>query len=143
MRIRIFITAGLLLGVLGGRAKAQEPEKKPGGLNKIAHDISNTAKKAGRDTKAEVKRESSGAHRALTANGKALKEKSKATTGITTKTPDSTHKPGGLNKLARDVSHASKEAGADAKHTAKKAGSATHKELTKTGKDAKETVKKP
>ena len=132
-----------MLAVLGGRATAQQEEKKPGGLNKIAHNISNTAKKAGRDTKAEVKRASSGAHRALTANGKELKEKSKAATGITTKTPDSTHKPGGVNKLARDVSHASKELGSDAKRTVKKASRDTHKELTKAGKDTKEAVKKP
>ena len=143
MRIRRLLVVGLALGAIAGRAQGQEPEKKPGGLNKIAHDVSKTAKKAGRDTKAEVKRESSGAHRALTANGNALKAKSKSATGITSKTPDATHKPGGLNKIARDISHASKESSADVKHTVKKTKAEAHGELTKSGKDAKEVVKKP
>jgi gas vesicle protein len=142
--MRQLIMAGVVLGAIATQAHAQDTgEKKPGGLNKIAHNVSKTAKKAGRDTKAEVKRESSGAHRALTANGNEVKEKAKAATGVTSKSPDATHKPGGLNKAARDVSHASKETGADVKHAVKKAGSDTHKELTKTGKDAKEAVKKP
>ena len=33
-------------------AGAQQDEHKPGGLNKVAHDISKTSKKAGQDTKA-------------------------------------------------------------------------------------------
>ena len=45
-------------------ARAQD-DHKPGGLNKVAHDVSNTSKKAGRDTKAEVKRDASKTHGAL------------------------------------------------------------------------------
>ena len=47
-------------------ARAQDTNShKPGGLNKVAHDISNTSKKAGRDTKAELHRDGSRTHNAL------------------------------------------------------------------------------
>ena len=46
----------------------------PGGLNKVAHDISNTSKKAASDTKAEVKRTKSKAHGAATETGKSIKD---------------------------------------------------------------------
>src|SRR5438105_764913 len=92
----IAIAAALGAAQLG--AQDTTTAKKPGGLNKVAHNVSNTFKKAGRDTKAEAKRESSAAHRALKANGNEVKEKSKDATGITSTTPDSTHEPGGVNK---------------------------------------------
>src|SRR5215207_8973545 len=52
----------------------QAEEKKPGGLNKAAHDVSKTSKKAGRDTKAEGKRVKSKAHGAATEAGKSVKD---------------------------------------------------------------------
>jgi hypothetical protein len=144
MLIKHVLAFGIAAGLVAAPLAAQDTTaKKPGGLNKVAHDVSKTMKKAGQDTKAEVKRASSGAHRALKANGNAVKREAKETTGITTKTPDSTHKPGGLNKVARDVSHASKETGAKAKHAVKKTASAAHKEATEAGKSTKEAVKKP
>ena len=144
MRIRYTFGFALALGALIAPLRAQDTaQTKPGGLNKVAHNVSKTFKKAGRDTKAEAKRASSGAHRALTANGKEAKEDLKNATGVTSETPDSTHKPGGLNKVARDVSHASKKAGAGAKHALKHASSAAHKEATDAGKGTKEAVKKP
>lgn len=141
---RILALSALLAG-LAVTAGAQEApqEKKPGGVNKVARDVSKTFKKAGRDTKAEAKRASSSSHQALTKAGNDTKAELKRTTGITSKPPSETHKPGGLNKMARDVSHASKKAGAKAKHGVKDAGSHTHHELTKTGKEAKEAAKKP
>jgi hypothetical protein len=144
MKTRYLVALAVALGALAAPAGAQDTTaKKPGGLNKVAHNVSATMKKAGRDTKAEVKRASSGAHRALKANGNEAKEKAKDATGVTSQTPDSTHKPGGVNKLARDVSHASKKTGAKVKHGVKKTGSAAHKELTKAGKGTKEAIKKP
>jgi hypothetical protein len=143
MRLHHLLAAVVMMGVFATGASAQDTgQAKPGGLNKVARNISKTAKKAGRDTKAEVKRASSGAHRALTANGIEAKEKAKAVTGITTPAPDSAHKPGGVNKLARDVSHASKKAGAKTKHAVKKTASRTHQELTKAGKTVKDTIKR-
>jgi hypothetical protein len=144
MRARYFLTTAVLLSIFAAPVQAQDTvEKKPGGLNKVAHNVSKTMKKAGRDTKAEVKRDASKAHAALTKAGNDTKAELKRTTGVTTKTPDSTHKPGGVNKLARDVSHAGKKIGAKTKHEVKKTSSEAHGALTKTGKDTKEAVKKP
>lgn len=137
----VFVTA--LLATMSAAAAAQDTTHKPGGLNKVAHDVSKTAKKAGKDTKAEVKRDASKTHAALTDAGNGTKSTLKKTTGYTTPSPSPEHKPGGLNKVARDVSHASKKTGAHVKHATKKEASEAHKALTKTGKDAKEEVKKP
>lgn len=94
-------------------ARAQDTSShKPGGLNKVAHDVSNTAKKAGRDTKAEVKRDASKTHGTLQDAGNETKTVLKKTTGI----KGSTNKhPGGLNKVARDISNTSKKAASDTK----------------------------
>ena len=48
--------------------------KDPGGLNKVARNISKTSKKAGRDTKAEKNRVKSKAHGAATEAGKSMKD---------------------------------------------------------------------
>jgi hypothetical protein len=115
---------------------AQDTASKPGGLNKVAHDVSKTMKKAGRDTKAEVKRDASKAHAALTQAGNETKTATGKATGI--------HKVGGsVGKAGRAVSHTSKKVGANAKHGLKHAKAAAHADLTKAGKDAKEAVKKP
>jgi hypothetical protein len=114
---------------------------KPGGLNKVAHDVSKASKKAGRDTKAEVHRDASKAHRALKKAGNDTKAQAKRTTGYTTPAPSANHKPGGVNKVARQVSHASKKAGAKAKHSVKHAAAEAHDTLTKAGKHAKAVAK--
>jgi len=120
-------------------AGAQQDEHKPGGLNKVAHDISKTSKKAGQDTKAEVKRDASKTHNGLTDAGNETKTVLKKTTGI--KAPQS-HQPGGLNKVARDVSNTSKKAGSDAKGDLKQAKGAAHGASTEAGKSMKDTVLK-
>jgi hypothetical protein len=137
MKIRTMMVAALSLGVFVAPLRAQEPEaKKPGGLNKVAHNVSKTLKKAGRDTKAEVKRDASKAHNALTDAGNKTKEVGGEVTGI--------HKIGGdVGKAAKSVSHASKKTAAKAKHGVKHAKADIHKDLTKSGKTAKEEVKKP
>jgi Skp family chaperone for outer membrane proteins len=133
------LAAGLSLfaGTTAGAQAAEE--KKPGGLNKIARNVSKTAKKAGRDTKAEVKRGSSKAHNALTDAGNDTKAELKRATGI--KAPQS-HEPGGLNKVARDISNTSKKAGSDAKAETNRAKSHVHGELTEAGKSVKDTTLK-
>jgi hypothetical protein len=142
MRLHHVLAATLALTALSAPLRAQA-DKKPGGLNKVAHDISKTTKKAGRDTKAEVHRDASKTHNVLTKAGNDTKAELKRTTGVTSKSPDANHKPGGLNKMARDVSHTSKKLGAKAKHGVKKTGNEAHGALTKAGKDAKAEVKKP
>jgi hypothetical protein len=96
-------------------------------------------KKAGRDTKAELKRGGSKTHNALTDAGNDTKAELKRTTGI--KAPQS-HQPGGLNKVARDISKTSKRAGSDAKAEKNRVKSKVHGELTETGKSVKDTALK-
>jgi hypothetical protein len=141
MRIAMVLATAVVLGAIAAPLRAQDSTTKPGGLNKAAHNVSKTMKKAGRDTKAEVHRDASKTHQVLTKAGNDTKAQLKRTTGVTTHSPDANHKPGGVNKLARDVSHTSKTVGAKAKHTVKGAAADAHQDLTKTGKHAKEVVK--
>jgi hypothetical protein len=139
INVRIAALAAALSLYGAATAGAQQEEHKPGGLNKVAHDVSKTSKKAGRDTKAEVKRDASKAHNALTDAGNETKTTLKKATGI--KAPQS-HQPGGLNKVARDISKTSKKAGSDAKSDLKKAKGAAHGTATEAGKSVKDTVLK-
>src|SRR4051812_46671661 len=143
MRVQQWAVGIGMIAMFAAAAAAQDstPEKKPGGLNKVAHNISNTSKKAGRDVKAAVKDASSDTHQALKKAGNDTKAQAKRTTGYTTPAPSEDHKPGGVNKLVRDVSHASKSAGAKTKHAVKKEASAAHGALTDAGKTTKDTLK--
>src|SRR5215210_6869494 len=113
INVRIAALAAVLSLYGATTAGAQQAEeKKPGGLNKVAHDVSKTSKKAGRDTKAEVKRAGSKAHNTLSDAGNETKTVLKKTTGIKA---SQSKDPGGLNKVARDISKTSKKAGRDTK----------------------------
>ena len=120
-------------------ARAQD-DHKPGGLNKVARDVSRTAKKAGRDTKAEVHRDASKTHNALTDAGNETKTVLKKTTGI--HGSRNAH-PGGLNKVAHDISNASKRAASDTKAEKNRVKSKVHGAATEAGKEIKEAPKKP
>jgi hypothetical protein len=129
MRAKMMWVAALSLGMFALPAQAQT-------LKKVAHDVSSTVKKAGRDTKAEVHRDASKAHNALTDAGNDTKKAAGDATGI--------HKVGGdVGKAARKVSHASKKAGRSTRKSVNSAKSDAHASLTKTGKDAKKEVKTP
>lgn len=142
MRLQLGLAVVAALA-LGAPLHAQDTTAtKPGGLNKVAHDISKASKKAGRDTKAEVHRDASKTHHALKKAGNDTKASLKKTTGVTTPAPSPEHKPGGLNKVARDVSHASKKAGSNVKHGIKNSSSAAHDSLKKAGNSAKATAAK-
>ena len=129
------LTALALFAALPARA---QDTHKPGGLNKVAHDVSSTMKKAGRDTKAEVHRDASKTHNALTDAGNETKTVLKKTTGI--KGSKNPH-PGGLNKVAHDISNTSKKAGSDAKAEKNRVKSNLHGKATDAGKDVKKEVK--
>jgi ElaB/YqjD/DUF883 family membrane-anchored ribosome-binding protein len=135
---RYAVLAAALSVFAASSARAQD-DHKPGGLNKVAHDVSNTAKKAGRDTKAEVKRGASNAHGALKDAGNETKTTLKKTTGIK---GSQANQPGGLNKVARNVSKTFKKAGSDAKAEKNRAKSEIHGSLTETGKSVKDTTLK-
>src|SRR4051812_6273770 len=138
VRIAALAAALSLCGVATARAQSAD-DHKPGGLNKVAHNISNTSKKAGRDTKAEIKRDASKTHGALKDAGNETKTVLKKTTGI--KGSQSDH-PGGLNKVARDISNTSKKAGRDAKAEKNRVKSKAHGAATEAGKSLKDTVLK-
>jgi hypothetical protein len=144
MRVQQWAATLGLLAVCASGLRAQEPSpepKKPGGLNKLARDVSKESKKAGRQLKENVKDISSDAHIALKKAGNDTKAEAKRVTGYTTPAPSEDRKPGGLNKLARDVSSASKKIGARWKHSVKSGASSTHAALTDAGKTAKDTLK--
>jgi hypothetical protein len=136
--VRYAVAAAALSLFAAASAKAQD-EHKPGGLNKVAHDVSNTMKKAGRDTKAEVKRDASKAHHVAQDAGNETKTVLKKTTGIH---GSSNAHPGGLNKVAHDISRAGKKAGRDARDEKNRDKSKIHGELTETGKSIKDTTLK-
>lgn len=114
---------------------------KPGGLNKVARNVSKTFKKAGRDTKAEMKRTGSKTHNALTDAGNGTKTVLKNATGIK---GSQSENPGGLNKIARNISKTSKKAGSDIKAEKNRVKSNVHGSATEAGKSFKDTtLKKP
>ena len=139
MKTRIRIAALAVVALFTALPARAQDDKKPGGLNKIAHDVSKTMKKAGRDTKAEVKRDASKTHNALTDAGNGTKTVLKKTTGIK---GSQSHQPGGLNKIARDISKTSKKAGSDVKAEKNRVKSKAHGATTEAGKSIKDTTLK-
>jgi hypothetical protein len=138
--VRFAVLAAALSLCAVGSARAQAPDDhKPGGLNKVAHDVSNTVKKAGRDTKAEVKRDASKGHHVAQDAGNNTKTVLKKTTGI--HGSNSEH-PCGLNKVARDISKTGKKAARDTRAEKDRAKSKAHGELTETGVAVKDTLLK-
>ena len=138
MKIHVRLGAMVALAFFAAMPARAQDTHKPGGLNKVARDVSKTVKKAGRDTKAEVKRGASKTHNALTDAGNETKTVIKKTTGL--KGSTNPH-PGGLNKIARDISNTSKKAGSDAKAEKNRVKSNLHGKATDAGKDVKKEVK--
>ncbi|MGI8548432.1 MAG: hypothetical protein ACR2M1_14080 [Gemmatimonadaceae bacterium] len=140
-QMRFVVTSACILGALFASAAGaqQDSAHKPGGLNKVAHNVSATVKKAGRDTKSATKHAASATHGTLKRTGRGIKSDLNRATGDTLPKPH--HKPGGLNKVARDASGAMKKVGRSAKSDLHQAGSSTHKTLQRTGNDAKAAVK--
>jgi ElaB/YqjD/DUF883 family membrane-anchored ribosome-binding protein len=140
MRHRIRIAAlAAALSLFGVAAARAQDTHEPGGLNKVAHNISNASKKAGRDTKAEIKRDAGKTHQVLKKAGNDTKTELKKTTGIK---GSQSKDPGGLNKVARDISNTSKKAGRDAKAEKNRVKSKAHGAATEAGKSMKDTVLK-
>ena len=134
-----YVVVAVALSLAGPLTARAQDTAKPGGLNKVAQNISKTENKAGRDTKAEVKRDAGKTHHALKHAGNETKTTLKKSTGIK---GSQSKQPGGLNKVARDVSKTSKHAARHAKAEKNKAKSKTHAALTETGKSIKDTTLK-
>jgi hypothetical protein len=133
------LVVAVALAITAPPAVRAQDTGKPGGLNKVARNVSKTVKKAGRDTKAEVKRDAGKTHHALKQAGNETKTTLKKTTGIK---GSQSKQPGGLNKVAREASATSKHAARHAKAEKNKAKSKTHAALTETGKSIKDTTLK-
>jgi len=129
MRIHHALAIAGLSALLAAPAGAQS-------IKKVGDETHHVLKKTGKAVKQTAKDAGSATHNALTKAGNKTKEVGGEVTGI--------HKVGGdVGKAAQGVSHAGKKVGRKAKHTLQDAKSSTHSDLTKAGKDAKETVKKP
>lgn len=134
LRTLLAILSVSLIAASGLPAQDTLPQKKPGGVTKVAKDISKASKKAGRDTKAELKRAGSKAHHVAQDAGNGTKKALKDVTGI--KAPQKEN-PGGLNKIARDISKTGKKAARDTRDEKNRVKSKAHAAATKTGKKLK------
>jgi len=129
MRIHHALTIVGLSALLAAPVSAQS-------IKKIGDETHHVLKKTGKAVKKTAKDAGSATHNALTKAGNKTKEVGGEVTGI--------HKVGGdVGKAAKSVSQTGKAVGAKAKHSLKRTKSSVHSDLTKAGKDAKETVKKP
>lgn len=133
------VIATLAGALVAHPAFAQQDTTHHGGVSGVARDVSGAAKTAGRSAKAGTKKVASKTHQVLKKTGRATKSKISHAVGDTIHDPN--HKPGGLNKVARDVSGSVKHAGRTAKSGLHEGASDTHKALQKAGKDAKTAVK--
>lgn len=129
MRIHYAFAIVGLSALLAAPAGAQS-------VKKAADETHHVLKKTGNAVKQGAKDAGSATHHELKKAGNATKTTLGNATGI--------HKVGGdVGKAAQGVSHTSKRIGRKAKHDVKHAASTAHDSLTKAGKDAKATVKKP
>src|SRR3979411_1354710 len=138
--VRFAVFAVALSLSAAGSARAQAPDDhKPGGLNKVAHDARKPVKKAGRDTKAEVKRDASKGHHVAQDAGNNTKTVLKKATGIHGSTNEN---PLGLHKGAPATHKTGKKAARDTRAEKDRVKSNAHGELKETGIAVKDTVLK-
>ncbi|HEY7899473.1 MAG TPA: hypothetical protein VIC03_13760 [Gemmatimonadaceae bacterium] len=110
-----------------------------GGVNGAARAVSGAVKSVGRGVKAGTKTVTSKTHKVLKKAGRGTKSTLAHAVGDTIHDPN--HKPGGLNKVARDVSKSIKHVGRSAKAGVHEEAGDAHKSLQKTGNDVKKSVK--
>ena len=129
MRIHNALTILGLSALLAAPAGAQS-------IKKVGDATHHVLKKSGRAIKQGAKDAGSATHHTLTKAGNATKTTLGNATGI--------HKIGGdVGKAAQGVSHTSKRLSRSAKHSIKHKKASVHSALTKSGKDAKATIKNP
>ena len=128
MRIQHIFTAAALAAFAAAPAGAQS-------VKKVGSEVHHALKKTGREIKEVGGEVGSATHKTLSKAGKDTKDELKRSTGGGVKIG------GDVGKVARNVSKESKRVGRKSKKALKSGSSATHKDLTKAGKEAKETVK--
>lgn len=138
-RIATLIAAATLTGALVASPASAQDTTHHGGVNGAARAVSGAAKSTGRAVKSGIKSVGSETHKVLKKAGRSTKSTLSHAVGDTVHDPN--HKPGGLNKAARDVSASIKHVGRSAKKGVHEGASGTHKALQKTGNDVKASVK--
>ena len=133
LSVRSLITLAAIAGAVAALpAGAQQDTTHPTTPHAVAKD-------AGRTAKSGAKSVGSTIHHGLKHAGRNLKSTAAKVVGDTV--PEAPgHKPGGLNKVARDVSGAAKKAGRSAKSGVHTAGSKTHKALKSPGRAVKDSI---
>jgi hypothetical protein len=131
----MLIAIATLASALAVRPALAQDTTTHGGVNGAARQVSSASKETGRTAKAGVKQLGSSVHHVLKDAGRGAKGALSHAVGHTK--PDPNHKPGGLNKVARDVSKSVKHAGRAAKAGVHQGASQTHKALQKAGNDVK------
>ena len=104
----------------------------------VPQEVHGAAKATGRGIKAGAKSVGSSVHHVLKTAGRGTKSALARAVGDTIHHPN--HKPGGLNKVARDLSESIKHVGRSAKAGVHEEASDAHKTLQKNGKDVKKDV---
>ncbi len=137
-RMNTILLAGLLLLFAAAPARAQQDAARDSGS--VTGQAHHALKGAGRGIKSGAKSAGSKIHHALKTAGNKTKTALKRATGDTVS--HKAHKPGGINKVARDVSGAFKRTGRHAKASLKQASGRTHKVLKHTGRDVKSDLKR-
>jgi hypothetical protein len=133
------ITIATLAGALAARPALAQDTTHHGGVNGAARAVSGAVKAVGRGAKSGVKTVTSGTHKVLKKAGRGTKSTLAHAVGDTVHHPN--HKPGGLNKVARDFSKSVKHVGRAAKSGVHEEASDAHKTLQKNGKNLKKSVK--
>lgn len=103
-------------------------------IKKIGAEVHHTLKKSGNTVKESAGEVGAATHRTLKKAGRDSKAELKRTTGL---------KPigGDVGKAAHKVSKSGKKVGRSAKKEIKSTSSAAHRDLTKSGKEAKAAIK--
>lgn len=139
LRVVNLLAIATLAGMLLVRPATAQDTTHHGGVNGAARAVSGAVKSVGRTAKADTKSVTSKAHHVLKKAGRSAKARLAHAVGDTVHDPN--HKPGGLNKVARDVSKSFKHAGRSAKSSVHKGANGAHKALQKTGNDVKKSAK--
>jgi len=129
MRFHKLLAAAALSALFAMPAHAQS-------IKKVGAEIHHDLKSAGNGIKQGAKDVGSSAHHELKKAGNRTKTTLGNATGV--------HEVGGdVGKMAKKVSHGEKKVARSAKHSLKKHKAKAHADLTKSGKDAKATIKNP
>lgn len=138
LRPSALIAIATLAGALIARPVFAQDTVHHGGVNGAARDVSKASKETGRTLKAGVKSAGSSVHHVLKTAGRGTKSALSRAVGDTIHDPN--HKPGGLNKVARDASESIKHVGRSAKAGVHESANDTHKGLQKAGNDVKKAA---